>query len=64
MKIIEKVLCDSQKDERIKQKIMKCIIENLCPSNFGLKNINMEDCNCAISTCIECWNREYKEKQE
>ena len=62
MKIIEKVLCDSPKDEYIKQKIMETIIEHLCPSNLGLKNI--ENCNWKKCKCIECWSREYEEKQK
>ena len=62
MKIIEKVFHDSQKDEHIKQKIMEIITEHLCPSNLGLKNIDMEECTCEQCKCIECWNREYEEK--
>ena len=34
----------------------RVIIENSCPSEFGL-----EDCECDDSCCEDCWNEEVEE---
>ena len=34
----------------------RILVENSCPSEFGLK-----DCECDDSCCEDCWNQEVEE---
>lgn len=50
-----KIICDSRSEY---SKLLRCISETYCPSEFGLNDAKPDKCDmdCAVG-CYECWKR-------
>lgn len=57
---IEKLLSKMLDNEKIVKKIPKLLIDNCCPSEFGLKDYSTKGKDCWISSCVECWKNNLK----